>query len=135
MEITLKQWKLVKKEVDSTIFKIPLEPIYLYHPLNKVYVEVKPVYTDFKLQLENEKEDLYALQVTYIEGIYDYSNHNFGIRRFIIYIKDLEFLYYTDLKSFKDTFIKNLIDRYFEESNKKDFDKNLKKILNVVDYG
>lgn len=123
MKLQIKQYEYEKKEVASKEIQLPTETSYFFQNNIRRSIKIIPCYTTWNKERYNKEEELHELEVICL-----YQSFECKIEKFSILVRDIEDIYYSNKHEHKD-FITALIDGYFHNRTKEQFDADINTIL------
>lgn len=125
MTIKIKQYKLVKQEVDSKEFILPEKIEYYFETGMRRSIRIVPIWTTWNKKTKNIPEEIYAYNITCV-----YRNFEAKIENFSIEISHIEDIYYG--KDKHSDFVRFWIDNNFNERTEDQFKEDLINVLNKI---
>lgn len=118
MKLQIKQYEYDKREVGSKEIQLPTETSYYFETGIRRSIKIVPSFITKK-----EKKELYQLTVVCL-----YQSSECKAEKFNIRVKDIEDIYYSDDHK-HNKFIYALIEGWFDQRTKEQFDEDLNNFI------
>lgn len=120
----IRNYKYEKVEIESKEIELPTQPSYYFETGIRRSIKIIPM---FDLQPGKENE-LYELKVICLYSSFECKAEMFSLR-----VNNIENIYYSDNHIYHD-FVKGLVDGYFQERTKEQFDADFKYVYEKMKY-
>lgn len=126
MKINIKAYEYKKIEIESIEFELPVSTSYYFETGVRRSIKITPIFTTWNKKIHNKDEELHELEIVCL-----YNSSECIAEKFKLRIKDIEKIYYSDKHKYK-SFVDALVNGWFDERTKEQFDTDLKYILSEI---
>lgn len=126
MKLQIRQYKYEKKEIASEEIEIPTTISYYFETGVRRSIKIIPHFTTWNIERFNKEEELYELKIICV-----YNSNECKIENFSIRVGDIEKIYH-NIKHKYNGFVVGLVDNWFDERTKEQFNNDLNAVIKQI---
>jgi len=119
MKLTIKQYKVQRVEVGSKEIELPSETSYFFETGVRRSIRIVPSFTTWNQEKFNKQEEIYEFHITCV-----YLSFECRVEKFSLTPEKIEEIYYSQKQKHED-FVTGLVDGWFDERTKEQFESDL----------